>query len=269
MTEGKRSPTSLQLRAPCAPGRGIYREPTWCSSLGRGAAGLRCLREFAPGSQQPRLGCSSGGLRVQRRRGRLSARDHVSRRLGPIAGPRARRRDQPALSWGASPRPGRDGGNAGLAGLWGRSENPGQLVWVALTGAPGEAPWRQHRSASSGCRPGGNAANLPQAGRQHSGAAGKEMPFTSRGFCIQLIWAQNVVACSKCVCVDIDRYRYRWYRNTEIDFKHIYLKCLSCSLLGVSAQVLPFLALSKQKLALYFGVRVNPQMHHTVDCFSN
>lgn len=48
----------------------------------------------------------------------------------------------------------------------------------------------------------------------------------------------------------------------------IFLKCLSCSLLGALAH-LPFLALSNQKLTAYFGVRVNPQMHHTVHSFSN
>lgn len=44
----------------------------------------------------------------------------------------------------------------------------------------------------------------------------------------------------------------------------IFLKCLSCSLLGALAHLLPFLALSNQKLTAYFGVRVNPEMHHTV-----
>lgn len=106
MTEGKRSPTSPQLRALSEPRRRVCREPTWCSSSGRGAAALRYLRNFAPGSPRYPLGGSSGGLWVRRPRGRLSAPDHVSQRLGPITRPRARGRDQPAFSWDSSPGPG-------------------------------------------------------------------------------------------------------------------------------------------------------------------
>lgn len=136
-------------------------------------ASTHCLHKFVP--QLPALPPrrSLGEIEGPAPRGRLSAPKHVTRSLGPIAGPRAPWRDQPAPSWGASPRPGNmiAPGPDVQSASWASRGGSGTLRPAGrsrVTGTLGEGPGR-HVPHAAGA---GQESAQPASSRRGASASG-------------------------------------------------------------------------------------------------
>lgn len=159
MTAGKRIPASRQLRAPWAPSENL--QGTYLVQLIRQRGGgtprfARVHTRLQVVPVWPQL-LQISGAAPGRPLNCSGPREPTARANRPAAGSTA----QPtSAQLGREPLPGTwlpwCRVRWALRALW----DPGPAGQGTVTGTPGEKAWRQSRSASSGCRPGGKAANL-------------------------------------------------------------------------------------------------------------